>query len=323
MASRDLQKLNPERVGEVVGAILPNKHLCEVKDRGFWVRQVYELVFEDGERAFMKIHCHADWLDSTANEDHLCKMLRQHGLPAPKTTFLDPTGKHLGFPFILQSALPGKPLSHWLTATDPNVWPQLFTAIGVTYRRIHAIQGPASGVWDGSPEVTLSMSPNDFYLENELRLGSGKAALDAGRITLDQYEKVLTVWEAALPELKSHAPSLVHGSAFPWTICLSKEDECWQVSRLNALGDFLWWDAAFDQAMLVYPPGFAWPEACLEALWDGYGEHPDPWRIQRYALLQHLCALNGIYRPPKLPGSKLEITEVDIIARLQEILAEC
>ena len=59
----------------------------------------------------------------------------------------------------------------------------LFFAVGETYRKLHDIKGPVSGVWKGSPEVTLTTSPNDFYLENELRQGSGKAALAAGRIT--------------------------------------------------------------------------------------------------------------------------------------------
>ena len=308
----------PEKIREVVDAVLPEKRLYDLRDRGQWVRQIYELKFEAGDRAFMKLHVHPDWLDSTANEAYLCEMLRNNNLPAPETLFLDPKGEHLGFPFIIQTALQGKPLSHWLTVVASQEWPALFSAVGEAYAQLHEIKGPSSGVWDGSPEKTLPVSPNDFYLANEIINGSGKAARHSGRLSQREYDKIIDVWKTALPQLKSHEPSLVHGSAFPWTVCLSRIEGRWQVSRLNALGDFLWWDPAYDQACLVYPPGHDWPEDCLKAFWNAYGVTPEPWRINLYALLQHLCALNAVFMPP----SSVVQDEPEIAARVKQILAQ-
>jgi hypothetical protein len=93
------------------------------------------------------------------------------------------------------------------------------------------------------------------------------------------------------------------------------------VSRLNALGDVLWWDPAYDQTALLYPPFFAWPDVCLDALWEAYGLKPDGRRTQIYALLQHVSALNGVYQPPPLLPLPMTLTEAEMIARLRAILA--
>ena len=145
--------------------------------------------------------------------------------------------------------------------------------------------------------------------------------MEAGRITGQEYDQIVSLWQAGLPALKAHPSSLVHGSAFPWTACLTAAGDGWQVSRLNALGDVLWWDPAYDQASWEYPPFYAWPAACLDAFWNAYGQQPDLWRIRTYALLQHVCALNQAYMPPPLSPCCEALSEEGMIARLREILS--
>ena len=76
--------------------------------------------------------------------------------------------------------------------------------------------------------------------------------------------------------------------------------------------------------LLVYPLGYTWPEACVEAFWQSYGENEDQLRIQCYALLQHLCALNGVFCAQQLPACKALLTKPEMTARfiLREILAQ-
>jgi hypothetical protein len=234
---------------------------------------------------------------------------------------MDPQGEHFGLPFLIQDELKGVHLSGWLSTTDQAEWPRLFTTVGETYRKIHSIKGPASGVWDHGPENTLPISPNDFYLNSEILDGSGKHAYDAGFITKQEYLKIQSIWQEYLPALKDHTPSLVHGSPFPWTICLLKDRESgFQVTRLNALGDFLWWDPAYDVSFLLYPPGYVWPDDCKEALTAAYGPLPEEWRINLYAILQHLCGLNDVFLDPgDEPGPKISKKETNL--RLKTLLA--
>ncbi len=321
MTGKSLPKISKTKIVEIIQEVLPEKELNQVVDHGLWVRYNFELVFKDGSRAFMKIHVHNDWLDSTINETKLSEILRKHGLPGPETLYIDEEGEHLGLPFLIQSELNGIHLSEWFSKTAKKTKPRLFEAVGEVYSKIHSIKGPASGVWVNGPEKTLPISPNDFYYKSEIMNGSGRHAFDSGFITEQEYLKIQLIWEENLPALKAHTPLLVHGSPFPWTICLLKDGESgFQVTRLNALGDFLWWDPAYDIAFLLYPPGYEWPEECKQSLVAAYGQIPEKWRINLYAILQHLCELNGVFMAPVgEPGPKISIEETNL--RLKNLLA--
>jgi hypothetical protein len=321
MEKQFLPEISKLQIAKTVEKVLPEKSLQQIIDHGVWVRHNFELVFEDGSRAFMKIHVHDDWLDSTINEIRLSEILREHELPGPETIYSDPQGNHFGLPFLIQSVLEGIHMSEWLSSLDQEEWPRLFKAVGETYSKIHRIKGPSSGVWDHGPEKTLPISPNDFYFNSEIMDGSGKFAYDSGFITKQEYLKIQSIWEEHLQALKEHTPSLIHGSPFPWTICLLKDGKSgFQVTRLNALGDFLWWDPAYDVAFLLYPPGYQWPDDCRQALADAYGLFPEEWRIILYAIMQHLCALNDVYLAPgDEPGPK--IFKKETISRLKKLVA--
>ena len=307
MKNEPSPELSIQKITRVIQQVLPGKELNQVIDRGAWVRHNFELVFRDGSRAFMKIQVQDEWLDSTINEARLSEVLRNHGLPGPKTLYVDSKGKYLGLPFIIQSELKGIHLSEWMSTTAEKAWPTMFEAVGEAYRKIHAIKGHASGVWINGPENTLPVSPNDFYLKSEIKGESGKAAFESGYISEQDYLKIQSLWEENLSSLKEHTPSLVHSSPFPWTICLLQDGEGgYEISRLCALGDFLWWDPAYDISFLLFPPGYAWPEECKEALAAAYGQMPEKWRINLYGILQHLCELNGVYMAPSdEPGPRI------------------
>lgn len=315
-----MTEISISQVKDLIYQLLPNKNLTRVIDHGIWARHIFELVFDDGTKAFMKVQVHQEWLDSTVNEVRLSALLRSHGLPGPETILIDAEGKYLGSPMLIQASLGGVRWSQWLAETNQDDWPMLFKAVGQSYAGIHRIKGTSSGVWDGGPEKTLPISPNDYYFNSEILEGSGQSALDSGIITRTEYLKIQSIWEAALPALKDHVPSLVHGSPFPWSICLMSDDrDGFKVTRLNALGDFLWWDPAYDLALLQYPPGYAWPRECWDAFCEAYGLLPEDWRRNTYAILQHLCALNDVYLAPTTQRGP-KISKAESIRRLKQLL---
>jgi len=108
----------------------------------------------------------------------------------------------------------------------------------------------------------------------------------------------VALWAENMGYLNDFLPSLVHASAFPWTIYLEKGDHGWRVVKLTAL-DACWWDPAVDIASLRYPPfGVVSPD-----LWDaflrGYGPLPERRRILLYAVMQRLMAAMGAFREPR------------------------
>jgi hypothetical protein len=59
------------------------------------------------------------------------------------------------------------------------------------------------------------------------------------------------LWQANLPWLEQHTPSLV-GGASHWSVYLEKEGD-WQVKKIMDLPDVLFWDPAWDIASIRYP----------------------------------------------------------------------
>jgi hypothetical protein len=106
------------------------------------------------------------------------------------------------------------------------------------------------------------------------------------------------VYGEHLDDLKAHEPSLVHASAFLWTIHLGRVGGAWQVTHLGALGDVLWWDPAYDLAMLRWPPFGAVEPAWWEAFCRAYGPLPERQRMLLYLVMQRLCAAMGAYMAP-------------------------
>ena len=124
-----------------------------------------------------------------------------------------------------------------------------------------------------------------------------------GRVSAETHALAVRLRRENLDTLWAHQPSLVHASAFPWTIYLRRENGGWRITKLTALGDVLWWDPAVDLAMMRYPPfGETTPEQ-WEAFLEAYGAEPEPRRLHLYAVLGRLCAGMGAYMQPDRPGN--------------------
>jgi hypothetical protein len=109
---------------------------------------------------------------------------------------------------------------------------------------------------------------------------------------------VIHAWEEHMDYLKDHQPTLIHFSAFCWTISLLRHAEQWQVSKLTALGDVMWWDPALQLALMKYPPFMHIEEQHWQNFLKGYEYAVDEQRINLYALFTTICAAMGIYAEP-------------------------
>lgn len=123
-------------------------------------------------------------------------------------------------------------------------------------------------------------------------------ALQQGRITQRTYDRVVNVWAGHLDGIKRHQPSLIHYSAFLWTIYLDREHGAWRVAKFTSLGDVMRWDPAYDLACLRFPPFGQVSPARWNAFLRGYGPAPPRKRVLLYALMQRLCAAMGSYWEP-------------------------
>jgi aminoglycoside/choline kinase family phosphotransferase len=288
-------------IGAVTDAVrvhLSPQEVQRIEDKGQWMRRIIKVTLDDDRDVLVKVNVQSEWLDSTVQEAQVVQMFRDHGLPAPRVLAVDTSCEILPYPYLIQEAVGGTRLGVLLKSVMENEVEAIYERVGDLYRRMHAIHHERAGVWNGSPAKTLDVHPNDYMYRAEIVEGSGKRALDEGRITSETYERAVTVWAAHLDYLKAHQPSLIHLSAFPWTIYLTSDRRGWRVTKLTSLGDVLWWDPAYDVACLHYPPFGAMTEARWAAFLRGYGQEPERKRVLLYAVMQRLCAAMGVYMEP-------------------------
>jgi hypothetical protein len=288
-----------EAVTDAVHVHLSPREVRHIEDRGQWARRIIKVTLDDGRDIFVKVNVHAEWLDATVHEAQVVQIFREYGLPAPRILAVDTSCECLPYPYLIQEAVGGTRLGMLLKRVMAHEAEAIYETVGDLYRRMHAIHHERAGVWNGSPTMTLDVHPNDYMYRAEIVEGSGKRALDAGWITSDTYERAVTVWAEHLDYLKAHPPSLIHLSAFPWTVYLTSDRGNWRVTKLTSLGDVLWWDPAYDVACLRYPPFGTMTAARWAAFLRGYGPEPERKRVLLYAVMQRLCAAMGVYMEPK------------------------
>jgi hypothetical protein len=179
-----------------------------------------------------------------------------------------------------------------------------YYALGAFYRKLHKIHTKKSGVWQDDPRKVIDLAPNDLLFENEIIEGSAANLAEKKIITDLTHNRIIDVWRKNLPYLKNHQPVMVHGSAFPWNVYLKNHHNSWEVTRISALADSLWWDAAYDIALLIDPP-FTWMfEEWRVAFWEGYGKKLEARRLLLYRLLQIISAVNNVYMQPESPDNE-------------------
>jgi hypothetical protein len=248
-------------------------------------------------------------------------MLEPRGLAVvPRVLAVNSKCTLLPRPYMIQARVGGTRLTAWLRQT-PDKGPAIYEAVGRLYAQIHAVHGPRDGLWNGSTPDKPWGDPTAYMFQAEIVEGSGKAALEAGFISASTYERAVQLWNANLNFLRSHQPSLVHISAFPWTIYLQPDRDGWRIAKLTAVGDFLWWDAAFDVAALRYPLFGEMRTAWWAGFLVGYGDEPERRRLLLYAVMQRLCAVMACYMEPETDDNAAwrEHAFDDLVEMLDEI----
>jgi hypothetical protein len=173
---------------------------------------------------------------------------------------------------------------------------RIYKALGRFYSQMHAIHNDRSGLLI---PISDSPSPNEYMYQAEIVGGSGRRALEEGRIAQTTYDRAVALWDEHLDYLKDHQPSLIHGSPFLWTIYLEREGQGWCVTKLTPMSEPMWWDPAYNLAFLQYPPFGQVSASRWEAFLRGYGSEPERKRILLYLVMQRLCAAMGIYKEPQ------------------------
>lgn len=279
---------------------LKGLHVKKIVDRGEWVRHHFDVTLNNGTSVLFKLITHPEW-GGIKEEYNVVKMMKKHNLPAPKIFAVDETCQYIDYPFLIQEKVDGRKLGDLLEVVSSEDKIEIYRQLGHFYKRLHSIKGCQSGLWaeDNPTEVKYPLSPNDYMFNAEILNGSGQLAYKNSLITKKQYDEIIKLWNDNMEYLKNHEPSMVHISAFLWNIYLEKKSNYWGVTKILSLGDVMWWDKAFDIAILKYPPFGEFDKSCWKAFLSSYGEEPEEKRILLYSIMQRLCTSMGVYMEPE------------------------
>lgn len=242
-------KLLKKSIEKAVSVHLPGRTILNIKDRGEWIRHIVEVTLDGNEIVFFKISKHEGEPGNLPfNHGSSAKFMQECGLPTPRVLAVDASCEIIKYPFIIQEWVGGTRLGTLLDQVDETDAQAIYKTVGRLYCKMHAVHNDRSGIWIKDPRIVFG-SPNDYMYRAEILEGSGKKALEQGRITHKTYYRAVALWAQNMDYLKKYQPSLVQMSAFLWTIYLDKEDHRWRVTKLMALLP-CWWDPAFDLASL-------------------------------------------------------------------------
>lgn len=300
-----------EVIEQAVGVHLPGRTVQTIKDRGEWIRRIVEVTLDGDEVVFFKMdlpHEGPGWLQGKEGECHerdVAQIFEAYGLhAAPPVLVVDHSREIISYPYIVQARVGGTRLGDLLDRVSESDARAIYETVGDFYRRLHAIHNDCAGVWTGSTPDNPWGSPIEYLYQAEIVEGSGKRALEQGRITQRTYDRAVALWGEKLDSLRDFQPSLIHNSAFLWNVYLQRDNGGWRITKLMSLGDVMWWEPAYDVACLRYPPFGEMKPSWWEAFLRGYGPEPERKRILLYAVLQQLCAAMGSYWEPKSARNK-------------------
>jgi hypothetical protein len=308
-------------ISKAVSKYCEGKKVVSIKDRGMLVHHHYEVVLDSGEVVFFKLGTNPEW-SVVGHVANVAAYFKDIGIPAPRVLAVDNSCSLIAYPYIIQEKVGGTRLGSLLKQVDKSEHKAIYEVIGKLYGRMHGVKNDGSGLWGDEPrKLKYPVSPNDYMYNAEIVNGSGKGALDKGLISLRTYERTVAVWKENMDYLKDHQPSMVHSSPFPWNIYLERKNGQWHIAKLMAMGDVMWWDSAFDLAVMQYPPFGDMCQADWSAFLKGYGEEPQRKRILLYAVMQRLCTIMGTYMEPVMEDRDAWIREHagDIDLFLEEI----
>ncbi|MFO7791421.1 MAG: hypothetical protein R6W73_00370 [Candidatus Saliniplasma sp.] len=281
-----------------------------------WVHDIYDILLEDGRRVILKTVPEGDFVNEIVITDFMLK----NDLPVPKVLDHDPTCTDFPEPYMIKEWVGGNKLGKVLKSVNETEALKIFRTVGRVFGRMNELHNERSGLIRDEPYNTLPVSPNEYMFNAEIANGSGKKAVEDNWISESLHQRIIHLWEENMGYLKDHRSSLIHFSPFHWTIYLDKVEGKWQVTKLTAVGDVLWWDAACNVAFFKYPPFLEMKESWWNAFVDGYGDIPDKRRIDLYLLLIIISAGAGTYMEPVEDGN--DSWRRKAFAKLEEIVDE-
>lgn len=288
-------KISESYVREILATHYPSKPIREVIDKGIWYKHISKVIFEDGESIYIKFG-----KENVEMEQYATWLLNQHEIFQPQIPFVGISNIDSFPEYAVYENTQGKPLSFYLSEQNQVELRKIYNVLGKYYKKFSSITGQFAGVWDVTPTKNkYGVHPVDGMYRLEIENGSCLALHQLGLITAKEYGDIKSIWRKFRSKIKELPVQLTHFSPFPWSIYLTEDSGSYQVSKITALGDILWWNEHATVAHVIYPPFFNIDSSLRNSFLAGYGRDLDDQILDFFVLFFRICAINGTYMEPK------------------------
>lgn len=290
--------INTINIEGIINKHMPNRKIKSIIDKGAIVKRIYKVTFEDDYIVYVKLNTNRKWL-GVEQESLVIKYFKSESLPSPNLLFENYSNDIVDSPYIIESHIGGIKLCSLLETLKEEHLIDIYYNIGLYYKTLHGIKNNQAGIWDQSPNtIKYTTHPTIYMFKAEIQNGATLKAFNSSLITKHTYDRIISTWKNSLEYLMNTENSLIHISPFTWNIYIDDSNDCWEITKVMSMSDFMWWDAAYDVATIKWPPFGIHSNSLFNAFTRGYGKCYPMKRLLLYHLIHHICAVMGVYLEP-------------------------
>lgn len=308
------------RIKDMININYQFKNIQTITDKGIWYKHIFKVLFDDNSCVYVKLKIEEG--SDVLMEKNVTDLLNKNNIYQPEIPFVDLSKEIIPYEYGIYEDVKGTSLSYYLNTGDEDSLKEIYYSLGEYFSKYTDINNTFAGLWDTKPsKQKYPIHPIEGMYRLEIESGSAKELLHKNIISQSEYNKVKDIWNRFIPKIKDLPIQLTHFSPFPWVIYINKKNSKFNISKVTALGDVLWWNEHATVTHILYPPFFQIDDDLRKAFLDGYKRSLNNEIINFFKLFYRLCAVNGIYMKPSSVNSEyFEVLAKDEIKKLIEVL---
>lgn len=307
-------------IRDIIISHYKSKNIKNIIDKGVWYKHIFKVLFDDNSCVYVKLKIKDG--SNIQMEKNIIDLLNKNNIQQPEISFIDLSKEIIPYEYGIYEDAEGIALSSYINNSNKYNLREIYYSLGEYFSKYAKINSTFAGIWYTEPDKQkYPIHPIDAMYNFEIETGSTKELFQKNIISKSEYNKIKGIWYEFIPKIKDLPVHLTHFSPFPWCIYLDKKNNEFNISKVTALGDILWWNEHATVAHILYPPFYQIDDDLRKSFIDGYRRNLSNEIIYFFKLFYRLCAINGTYmHPSSVDSEKFELIVKDDIKNLIEIL---
>lgn len=246
------------------------------------------LTLQQGEQVVLRRYLHRTQVPARKERGFYSLLRHQVDVPAPRVYGMLSTDDAAA---LVLEYVEGNVLGDVATGLPDDALAHLHRLVGGALRSIHTIKYRVGGLLVGEDLVPFPEGSWGAHVFADVRK-SVQHHVDSRLLSRAAGAAVVERFEASVPLLNDHTPTLVHGDFHPWNILVAPHGDDWKLRAVVDIESALVADPVYDLTRFTVIRFGPYPDIPL-SFFDTYGKRPDPERCRLYTAAMLLQAAKG------------------------------